>query len=64
MSFAVRQAWESDLARLLELAVECQADPNRHCAYLSAEATPISAELEEIDGTDDWTTVTWVALDD
>jgi GNAT superfamily N-acetyltransferase len=64
MSFAVREAWESDLDRLVELAVECQGDPNRSCPSLSDEAGAIAAELQQIEGADDWTKVTWVALDD
>lgn len=64
MSFVVRQAWAADLDRLVELAVGCQRDPNRSCAYLSRNADAIRAELVEIDGADHWTDVTWVALDD
>ena len=64
MSFVVRQAWESDLDRLVELAVECQGDPNRSCPSLSDEAGAIAVELQQIEGADEWTNVTWVALDD
>lgn len=64
MSFAVRSAWQSDLDRLVDLAVVCQADPERACPSLSDDRSGLKAELQEIDGTDDWTAVTWVALDD
>jgi len=64
MSFTVRQAWPTDLERIVALAVECQQDPNRACGYFSAEPAALQTELEEIAGEDDWTTVTWVALDD
>jgi ribosomal protein S18 acetylase RimI-like enzyme len=64
MSFAVRQAWQSDLERLVELAASCQHDPQRACGYLSSDAAALAAELEEIDGAEHWTAVTWVALDD
>lgn len=64
MSFTVRHAWDSDLDRLVELAAECQADPNRSCPYLSGDADALRTALVEIDGAIDWTEVTWVALDD
>ena len=64
MSFAVRQAWPDDVGDLVALAVECQSDPNRACAYLSDDGAAITAELTEIDGAQDWCSVTWVALGD
>ncbi len=64
MSFAIRQAWDSDLDRLVELAVDCQVDPNRSCGYLSSDADALRTELQEIEGTEAWTNVTWIALDD
>jgi GNAT superfamily N-acetyltransferase len=64
MSFAVRQAWDADLDRLVELAVDCQGDPTRTCPYLSSDTAALRAELQEIEGTDAWTNVTWIALDD
>ena len=64
MSFAVRQAWDADLERLVELAVDCQRDPNRSCHYLSSDIAALRTELREIEGVDSWTTATWVALDD
>ncbi len=64
MSFAVRQAWQPDLDRLVEVAASCQLDPERACGYLSSDAAALAAELDEIDGAEQWTAVTWVALDD
>lgn len=64
MSFVCRSAWSTDLVRLVNLAEQCQAEPELTCAYLSHEPSAITAELVRIHGTDDWTTVTWVALDD
>lgn len=64
MSFAVRRAWQSDLDRLLDLAIECQEDPERTCPSLSNHRPALKAELQAIEGTKDWTAVTWVALDD
>lgn len=64
MSFAIRQAWPSDLERLVALAVDCQTDPDRACPSLSDDAESITVELTEIDGAEDWCSVTWVALDD
>lgn len=64
MSFTIRQAWERDLDRLIELAVDCQRDPDRSCPYLSSDAAALRSELVDIDGTAAWTNVTWVALDD
>jgi ribosomal protein S18 acetylase RimI-like enzyme len=64
MSFAIRQAWPTDFERLVEVAVSCQLDPDRACGYLSSDAAALGTELEEIDGAEHWTAVTWVALDD
>ncbi len=64
MSFAVRRAWDEDLDRLVELAVECQADPARSCPYLSSDADAVRSEVLEIEGPIHWTDATWVALDD
>ena len=64
MSFTVRSAWSSDLDALVGLAVDAQRDPRRGCAYLSADGPAIEEELTGIDGAEDWTDVTWVALDD
>ncbi len=64
MSFAIRQAWPSDLERLVALAVECQADPERSCPSVSDDVESITTELTEIDGAEEWCSVTWVALDD
>lgn len=61
MSFAIRTAWPDDLDRMVALAVDCQADPQRHCAYLSDSAAAISAEVIEVI---DWVQATLVALDD
>lgn len=64
MSFAIRQAWESDLDHLVALAVDCQSDPDRCCPYLSAEPAALRTELQDIDGVAVWTSATWIALDD
>ncbi len=64
MSFAVRSAWPDDLDRIVELAVQCQGDPERSCAYLSSEQGSFRDELTAIDGAENWTDVCWVALDD
>lgn len=64
MSFVIRSAWSTDLVRLVNLAETCQAEPELSCAYLNDDAPGITSELVKINGTDDWTTVTWVALDD
>lgn len=61
MSFAIRTAWPDDLDRMVALAVDCQADPQRHCAYLSDSAAAIRAEVIEVS---DWVQETLVALDD
>jgi len=64
MSFAVRQAWSTDLDAIVDLVADCQADPEQMCFYLSTDPAALRVELQDVDGFDDWTTATWVALDD
>lgn len=61
MSFVIRTAVLDDLPALAAFAERCQADPQRHCAYISDDATAIR---DDIEGVADWPTATLVALDD
>ena len=55
---AVRVAEPGDLAAMAALAADHQADPARHCLYLSAEADAIAEEVAELE---DWAAHTAVA---
>ena len=55
---AVRPAVPGDLPAMAEVAAGHQADPARHCLYLSAEAAAIAEEVAELD---DWAAFTAVA---
>ncbi len=57
----IRLATTGDLAAIADLAADAQADPARHCAYISMEASPIAEEIEEIP---DWATATVLATAD
>jgi ribosomal protein S18 acetylase RimI-like enzyme len=61
MSFAIRSAIPADLPALAALAERCQADPQRHCGYLSEDAAAIAGDVAEVV---DWANATLVALDD
>jgi ribosomal protein S18 acetylase RimI-like enzyme len=61
MSFTIRTAWPQDLDRLVALAVECQADPQRFSAYLGDDAHSIGTDVADVEG---WHMITHVALDD
>ena len=54
----IRQAVPSDLPAMAELAAGHQADPARHCLYLSVDADAIAEEVAELD---DWASFTAVA---
>ena len=54
----IRPATAADLTDIAALAADAQADPARHCAYVSMPADAVAEEIGEID---DWTTGTVVA---
>ena len=67
MSFAIRTAWPQDLPNLAAVAVDAQSDPERFSCHVGDDVESISADVSEVEGVDpdaDWTSVTWVALDD
>lgn len=61
MSFALRVARPDELPALAAFAEQCQADPQRHCAYISDTAAAIIDDVKEVP---DWFASTLVALDD
>lgn len=54
----IRQAVADDLPAMSAIAAAHQADPARHCLYLSAEADAITEEIAELE---DWVAYTAVA---
>ncbi|BAN03836.1 GNAT family N-acetyltransferase [Ilumatobacter coccineus] len=66
MTVVIRRARVADLDQMATLAADAQADPDRFCAYLAADAGAIAADVAGVIGPNggDWTDASWVALDD